>query len=151
MTKPLIVKSSITIRASATKIWDVLTKPEYTEQYMFGCTIDADWEIGGAFLWKGTFDGKEIVAVKGTLVEREDHRLLAYTVFDPNAAMEDIPENYTTVTYTLQSHGDETLLTVTQGDFADVADSERRYNETYNNGDGWTPILVQVKALAEAQ
>ena len=151
MSAPLIVKSSITSHASATKVWDVLTKPEYTEQYMFGCTIDADWKIGGPFLWKGVFDGKELVAVKGTLVEKEDARLLAYTTFDPNTPMEDIPANYTTVTYTLQPHEDEMLLTVTQGDFANVADSERRYKETYNNGEGWNPILVQVKALAEAQ
>jgi hypothetical protein len=64
--------------------------------------------------------------------------------------MEDIPANYTTVTYILQPHEDEMLLTVTQGDFANVADSERRYKETYNNGEGWNPILVQIKALAEA-
>ena len=91
MSAPLIVKSSITIHASATKVWDVLTKPEYTEQYMFGCTIDSDWKIGGPFLWKGVFDGKEVVAVKGTLVTKEDDRLLAYTTFDPNTPMEDIP------------------------------------------------------------
>jgi hypothetical protein len=75
---------------------------------------------------------------------------LAYTTFDPNSTLEDIPENYVTVTYTLTPKGNQTLLEVTQGDFAHVADGERRYTETYNNGEGWTPILVQIKKLVES-
>lgn len=150
MSKPLIVTSTITIQAPAANVWEVLTRSEYTKQYMFGCEIVTDWKIGGPFLWKGVFDGKELVAVKGTLAEKKDGLRLAYTTFDPNTPMEDKPENYTTVTYILETIQNQTRLTVTQGDFATVAEGERRYAETYNDGEGWNPILVEIKKLAEA-
>lgn len=89
------------------------------------------------------------MAVKGTIVDIQPGKLLAYTTFDPNSTLEDIPQNYVTVTYTLTPKGSQTLLEVTQGDFAHVADGERRYKETYNDGQGWTPILVEIKKLVE--
>jgi hypothetical protein len=30
-----------------------------------------------------------------------------------------------------------------------VADGQKRYEDSYNGGEGWNPILVQIKALAE--
>jgi hypothetical protein len=48
-----------------------------------------------------------------------------------------------------ENHG-ETMLKVSQGDYSTVAEGERRYKESYNNGEGWNPILVQIKALCEA-
>ena len=29
------------------------------------------------------------------------------------------------------------------------ADGEKRYKETYNDGEGWNPILIQIKKIAE--
>jgi len=63
--------------------------------------------------------------------------------------MEDKPENYLTVTYKLSVENGQTVLTVTQGDYSKVADGEKRYKESYNNGEGWNPILVEIKKLAE--
>jgi uncharacterized protein YndB with AHSA1/START domain len=151
MSQPLIVKSSIAIRASSDIVWDALTNPEQTKKYMFGCAALSDWTVGSPLLWKGVFNGIEIVAVKGKVVDIEPGRFLAYTTFDPNAALEDIEENYVTVTYTLTGTNGVTTLDVTQGDFATVADGERRYKETYNEGEGWNPILVEIKKLVEAE
>ena len=77
--------------------------------------------------------------------------MLAYTTIDPNSTIADIPENYLTVTYALAEDNGQTVLTVTQGDFATVANGQQRYTETYNNGEGWNPILVQIKALVEGE
>ncbi|HYV95516.1 MAG TPA: SRPBCC domain-containing protein [Chitinophagales bacterium] len=149
MDKQLIVKNSITINAPASKVWDALTNPEQTKKYMFGCETVSDWKEGSPLLWKGNYEGKEMVFVKGDIVSIEPGEFLAYTTIDPNSTIEDIPENYLTVTYDLSEDNGQTVLTVTQGDYSTVADGERRYNETYNGGEGWNPILVEIKKLVE--
>lgn len=146
----LIVKSNITIDAPTAKVWDTLTNPEQTKKYMFGCAALSDWTVGSPLIWKGNFNGVELIAVKGTVTGIRPGQFLAYTTIDPNSSIPDVPENYVTVTYTLTETNGRTLLEVTQGDFAGVADGERRYKETYNNGEGWMPILVEIKKVAEA-
>jgi uncharacterized protein YndB with AHSA1/START domain len=144
----LTVQSKITLNAPASKVWDALTNPEQTKKYMFGCEAISDWKVGSPLLWKGSYEGKEMVFVKGNIVNIEPGKFLAYTTIDPNSAMEDIPENYLTVTYFLTEEGDKTSLTVTQGDYSKVAEGEKRYKETVDGG-GWQPILDQIKKLVE--
>lgn len=152
MSVSLVLKSTITIQAPVAKVWDTLVNPEQTRKYMFGCEALSDWKVGSPLLWKGTFDGKELVAVKGEVVKIEPERTLAYTTIDPNSTtVEDIPENYLTVTYELTPQNESTVLTVTQDDFATVADGQKRYDEVYDGGQGWDPILAEIKKVAEAQ
>jgi uncharacterized protein YndB with AHSA1/START domain len=148
MTEPLIVKNSIQINASGARVWEVLTNPEETKKYMFGCETVSDWRVGSPLLWKGTFDGVELVAVKGSIVQIEPQRFLAYTTIDPNSGIEDMPENYLTVTYEILEKNGETTLNVTQGDYSLVGDGEKRYKETVEGG-GWEPMLVLIKKLIE--
>jgi uncharacterized protein YndB with AHSA1/START domain len=150
MSKELIVKNEIAIHAPASKVWDALTNPAQTKKYMFGCETVSDWKKGSPLLWKGSWEGKEMIFVKGHIVDIEPGKFLAYSTIDPNNPnMPDIPENYLTVTYALNEQEGQTQLTVTQGDYSTVANGEKRYQETYNNGEGWNPILVQIKALVE--
>ena len=145
----LIVKNTITINAPASKVWDALVNPQQTKKYMFGCETVSDWKPGSPLLWKGVFDGKELVAVKGTVVSIQPEKYLEYTTIDPNNPnMEDIPENYLTVTYDLKPVDGNTLLTVTQGDYTKVADGQNRYNDTIAGG-GWQSVLDQIKKLVE--
>ncbi len=146
----LIVKNTITISAPSAKVWDALTNPEQTKKYMFGCETVSDWKPGSTLLWRGSYEGKEMVFVKGNIVSIDPGKFLAYTTIDPNnPAMKDVPENYLTVTYSLAEENGQTVLTVTQGDYNAVADGEKRYKEAYNNGEGWNPILVLIKKLVE--
>jgi uncharacterized protein YndB with AHSA1/START domain len=95
-------------------------------------------------------EGKPFIPVKGHVVRIEPNYVLEYTVIDPHSVtIPDVPENYLNVVYELEEANGQTLLTVTQYGFDHVADGERRYTETYNNGEGWNPILVQIKALVE--
>ncbi|MBS1919765.1 MAG: SRPBCC domain-containing protein [Bacteroidetes bacterium] len=151
MSNELIIKNTIRINAPISKVWDALINPEQTKKYMFGCETVSDWKPGSSLLWKGTWEGKEMIFVKGIVIAIVPEKYLAYTVIDPNnPAIPDIPENYLTVTYSLSQEGDETLLTVTQGDYSLVAEGEKRYKDSYNNGEGWNPILIQIKKLAES-
>lgn len=147
--EPLIVKSVITINASAAQVWDALVNPEKTKIYMFGCETVSDWEVGSSLLWKGSYEGKEMIFVKGYILQIEPENILVYTTIDPNSTIDDVSENYLNVKYTLSEVDGQTILTVEQGDYNTVADGERRYKEAYNNGEGWNPILLEIKKLVE--
>jgi uncharacterized protein YndB with AHSA1/START domain len=151
MNKPLFVKNWISINAPATKVWDVLVNPEQTKKYMFGCETVSDWKKGSSLLWKGQYEGKDMIFVKGIIKEILPEKMLTYTVIDPNASYPDVPANYLDVTYALSSHAGKTDLQVVMGDFSTVAEGEKRYKETDNNGVGWTPILEEIKKLAESK
>jgi uncharacterized protein YndB with AHSA1/START domain len=149
MNSPLFVQSNIEIHAPAATVWDMLTNPAQTKKYMFGCEALSDWKVGSPLVWKGKFDGIEMIPVKGNILEiRPPHRLV-YTVFGTDSKVEDIPDNYLTVTCDLLESGGKTSLAVTQGDYSKVADGEKRYEDTAKGG-GWDTILVEIKKLAEA-
>ncbi|MGZ4043763.1 MAG: SRPBCC domain-containing protein [Bacteroidia bacterium] len=149
--EPLIITNSIAINSNPLKVWDALVNPGQTKKYMFGCETVSDWKEGSTLDWKGSYNGKEMTFVTGKIVKIDPGKYLAYTTFDPNSTMENIPENHLKVTYTLSPEKGGTMLTVTQGDYNTVAEGKKRYEESYNNGEGWNPILVEIKKLTEAQ
>ncbi len=142
----LHITNEIEINAPLSKIWDVLTNPKISPQYMFGCEIVSDWTIGSTFNWRGLQDGVNYVT--GFLVDLKKEKLLSFTTFDPNASYPDIRENHLTATYTLRESGDSVLLAVTQGDYNTVAEGEKRYNDTLAGG-GWQSVLESIKKIAE--
>jgi uncharacterized protein YndB with AHSA1/START domain len=148
--QPLYVTNEITINAPIDTVWQVLTSADHTPKYMYGCSITTDYQPGSPVLWQAEFEDKVTVFVKGTLVKMEAPTLFAYTTFDPNSTYEDIPENHTTVTYTLTEQGGETHLRVTQGDYNLVPDGEKRYNEAVSAG-GWSSIMEEIKKVAEGR
>jgi uncharacterized protein YndB with AHSA1/START domain len=151
MNNPLVIKNTIEILAPASKVWDALVNPVQTKKYMFGCETVSDWNKGSELLWSGEHEGKEIIFVKGIVLDILPGKFLAYTAIDPNSNIDDTSENYLTITYELSEKNGKTTFTVTQGDYSKVAEGERRYKESYNNGEGWNPILVQIKKLVEEE
>lgn len=147
--EPLLIKNTITINASPAQVWDALVNPSKTKEYMFGCETVSDWKVGSSLIWQMMHEGKEFIAVKGNILSIDPEKTLSYSVFDPHSTLEDIPQNYLTVTYDLSIDGSHTNLQVTQGDYNKVAEGERRYKEASNNGEGWNPILMQIKAIIE--
>ena len=141
----LEIRKSIEVDAPAATLWKILTDNQFIQQYMFGCYADTDWKVGSPLLWKGAADGK--LYVKGKIVAIDAPHRLAYTIIDPNSSMADIPSNYLTMTYTLKERGtNNSVLEVTQGDFASVEDGEKRYQDSLGGGD---MILPAIKKLAE--
>jgi uncharacterized protein YndB with AHSA1/START domain len=142
----LIIQKSIEVTAPVATLWKVLTDEQFIPQYMFGCNAETDWKPGSPLLWRGAADGK--VYVKGTIVSINPPRQLAYTIFDPNSTIPDVPENYLAMTYELRESGDgASTLEITQGDFALVADGQNRYRHSLQ---GYDFILEGIKKLAEA-
>jgi uncharacterized protein YndB with AHSA1/START domain len=145
------IRNEIHVQAPAAAVWDMLVNPEQTKKYMFGCETVSDWKVGSPLLWRGIHEEKEVIFVKGNIVKIEPNRKLIYTVFDPFSTMPDIPQNYLEITYELVPENGGTLLKVSQGDYTKVAEGARRYSESYNNGEGWNPLLIQIKELIEAK
>lgn len=144
--KELKVKKTITLNADISKVWNALTNPEMTKQYMFGCKVVSDWKVGSPIIWKGNLEGKEKVFVKGSIEKIEPGKLLQYTTFDPNAEYNDVPSNYVQATYELTPKLGKTVLSVTQGNYANVENGQKRY---YDSDGGWNRALTALKALIE--
>ncbi len=145
MIKPLIFRRSIRINAPAAKVWAALTTPELTKKFMFGAEALSDWEVGSPLIWRMEMDGREKV-LKGNIIAIELGKRLSYTIIDPEASYPDIPENYTTVTYDLAEDNGQTIISVSDGDFATIAEGEKRYERTI---DAWEMALRGLKEVVE--
>ena len=123
----LKIKKKIVIDAEVSKVWEALTKPEWTKQYMSGSEVISDWKVGSPILWKGILKGEGRILVKGSIEKIEVGKLLQFTTFDPNAKYTDVPSNYIEATYELTPKLGKTVLSVTQGDYSRVEDGKKRF------------------------
>lgn len=147
MSKSMIIKKEVTFNAPNEKIWDLLTNPEMTKQYMFGCEVISHWNVGSSIIWKGfTENGKEIIYVKGKITNITKGKSVSFTMFDPNIGIKDIPQNYVVLTYKLIEVKNGTKLTITQGDFNGSENAEKRYEESEG---GWDLVIPIMKKLIE--
>ncbi len=143
----MMIEKKVQFSVPKEKVWDLLTNPAMTKEYMFGCEVISNWKIGSPILWKGqTEDGKEIIYVKGSIIEFIDGQKVTFTMFDPNMKLDDVPENYLNLTYELKEMDDKTILKLTQGNFASVADGKKRYEESLK---GWEMTIPMMKQIAE--
>jgi uncharacterized protein YndB with AHSA1/START domain len=148
MKNELVLRKTLRLNANMARVWEALTNPELTKRYMYGCEVDSDWKVGSPILWKGIAEGKEVVYVKGNIVKIVPGKLLQFTTFDPNAGYEDIPANYITLTQELSEENGQTVLSITQGDYAGVVNGEKRYNDTIA---GWDMASKGLKEVVEKQ
>ncbi len=141
MDQNLIASASTTIHAPAARVWEALTKPEIIKQYFFGSNIVTDWKVGSPIYYRGEWQGKPYED-KGVLKAVEPERRLVATHWSPLSGVPDTPENYHTVTYMLDGHGDTTDVTITQDHNA--SEEERQHSEQ-----NWKMVLEGLKKLLE--
>ncbi|MCU1566732.1 MAG: ATPase, partial [Pseudarthrobacter sp.] len=113
MPDDFVAESFATIEAPPARVWEVITDPAATKEFMFGAELATDWSVGGPITWRGSWEGKDYED-KGVIQEVEPGRRLVYTHFSPLGGQEDKPENYHTLTWMLQDQGGRTLLTLAQ-------------------------------------
>lgn len=139
------IKEEIFFKATPTKVWDILTKPEMTKKYMFGCEVLSDWKVGNPILWNGkTENGEEITYVKGRIIEFEEGKKVTSTMFDPNMGIPDIPRNYVNLTYEVIPQETGCKLIITQGYFQDADKAEKRFEESKQ---GWQMVIPAMKKI----
>ena len=145
MNTPMIIKEEVIFKADENTVWDLITNPKKTKQYMFGCEVLSDWKIGSPILWKGkTENGNEIIYVKGNIINFKKNKKVSFTMFDPNIGIADIPENYIELCYEVAKIESGTLLTITQGDFNGTENAEKRFEESKQ---GWKMVIPLMKKL----
>jgi uncharacterized protein YndB with AHSA1/START domain/DNA-binding transcriptional ArsR family regulator len=137
--KPKLVYQII-INAPQERVWEAITKPEFTSRYYYGCALKTDLAIGSAFTYFMP-DGSPVV--EGKVVESDPPRRLVHTYHSMWPPMnEDAP---TKVTWELESMpGAVTKLRVIHDEF-------ERETATYTGlaGTGWAWILSNMKTLLE--
>jgi uncharacterized protein YndB with AHSA1/START domain len=144
----LYVEKSIEINATASRVWDVLTRREYTEkwapEFAGGSEfhIESDWQLGSPVLWKGA-DGS--VIVEGNVTALVPHKFLRFTVFDIRFEKPPLTEE-DGITYALTEQNGMTTLRLLQGDFSAMADGEKYHRMS---AEIWDRVLPTVKELAE--
>jgi len=140
--KNLIVSSSINIAATPEKVWDVLTQPEKIKVYLFGTEVHTDWALGSSILFQGAYNG-QAYKDKGKVLELKKNAMLQYTYWSGFSGLEDKPENYSIVTYSITVLNEESVaFTWHQQGFS--SEEGKCHTE-----EGLKAMLETIKELAE--
>lgn len=135
------------IRATPERVWDAITRPEWTERYFFGTRAGYDLRPGGAFrsLRAGAEGGGDEVLVDGEVLECDPPRRLVQTwrfLYDPALTA----EGFTRVTWELtEDDRGVTVLTVTH----DLTGAPGCAEHVGGAAGGWWWILSGLKTLLE--
>ena len=143
MNKELTVTANIEISAKPAKVWEVLTNPEKIKVYLFGTETVSDWTKGSDIIFQGEYQGQSYKD-KGRILDIKESELLEYSYWSGFSGLEDKPENYSLVTYQLNSENGKTILTLTQKGFA--SKKAQQHSQT-----AWTNVLQQIKELSEKE
>lgn len=141
MNKELTITTSIKINSNKVKVWDALTNPEKIKIYLFGTETLTDWKTGSEIVFQGEYKGHQYKD-KGTILDIKQDELLQYTYWSSFSGLEDKPENYSLVSYKLETANGKTLLTLTQTGFAN--EDAQQHSQT-----NWMNVLQQIKQLTE--
>lgn len=136
-----VATSAIAIDAAPAQVWQVITDPASMSEFFFGSEVVTDWVVGGPIAWRGVWEGKPYED-RGEIVEFDPERRLVTTHFSPLTGRPDVPENYHTLTWTLEPHGAQTVLTLSQ-DNNDSAAAATHSEEM------WDSLVADVKEIAE--
>ena len=136
-----VATSSITIDAPPDRVWDVITDPAAVKEFMFGADLVTDWTVGGPIAWRGEWEGKPYED-KGTILEVEPGHKLVHTHFSPLGGEDDKPENYHTLTWTLEDKDGQTQLTLSQ-------DNNASEDAAEHSKGMWDMLVADVKKITE--
>ncbi len=145
----LFVDKTVEIDALPFRVWDVLTRPEYTAQWApefnggAPFRIQSDWRIGAPVTWQDR-DGSTLV--EGSVTRFEPEKLLRFTVFDARLGERPAVTEEDGITFELNRHDGRTLLHIRQGDFSSMAEGDK-YRRM--SAEVWERVLPKIRQLAE--
>lgn len=132
------------INTTPTKVWQTLTNPEIMVQWLgepdMQIEVQATWQVGSPITITGfhhiRFENKGIVLIF------DKERKLSFTHLSSVSNLPDIPENYSTLIFTLEPFATATLLSLTIENFP--TESIQKHLEFY-----WRTTLVTIKNKSE--
>jgi len=138
-TRPVQVYT-VFIRAPQAKVWEAMTKPEFTQRYLYDSVPNTTWKPGARLVWTEHGSGHELV--DGEVIEYDKPNRLVFSwivKYDPSLT----PEGASRVTYELSEADGLTKVTVVHDDFPSGS-------KVYDNvAGGWPYILSGLKTLLE--
>lgn len=135
MDKPKFVYVTY-IATTPEKLWEALTRGEFTEKYWFGSRIESDWNVGSSFAIRTGSPEKDW---QGKVLQSDRPRLLSYAFRVAGGA-----EHSTRVSFQLEQHGPVVKLTL-------IHDELDPKDEKFFTGisGGWPAVLSNLKSLLE--
>jgi uncharacterized protein YndB with AHSA1/START domain len=141
MTENFIATSTIVIDAPRDTVWAALIDPAAVRQFMFGSEVVTTWQVGTPILFRGMWEGKPYED-RGEILAVEPGSRLKYTHFSPLGGQPDVPENYHTLSYTLQDELGQTRLSLSQ-------DNNGSIEEMHHSQGMWDQLLKGIKEYVE--
>ncbi len=138
------ITKTITINAPAAKVWETLTDPESIKEWLTenGTTnVISDWKVGSPIIFVGIWH-KVKYEDKGTILQFEPEKVLAYSYWSKFSRLPDSPENYSVMEFRLTSDENQTTLTLTHSNL--VAEGMTGHSNFY-----WNITLHRIKELIE--
>ena len=135
--------SIININASAQRVWDIVTKPEFVKLWQYGSDLLTTWEIGSDIKFRTEWEGK-VFEQWGKVLEVIPTQKVKYSLFAPGPDLEDKPENYFVMSYVLTDENGQTKLEIIQEDSRPNAVQEEPQGEE-------NPVLKSLKEIAEKE
>ena len=143
------------IKATPEAIWDAITKPEWSQRYGYGGSVEYDLRPGGTYRAHASEEflahGSPEIVIDGEVVEADPPRKLVQTwrmLMDPEMKA----EGFTRLTYEINpADGGVTSLTVTHDltGAPKLASLLAGEHEAQGAGGGWNWVLSGLKTLLE--
>jgi uncharacterized protein YndB with AHSA1/START domain len=127
------------IRATPERVWDAITRSEFTVRYYYASTVESAWERGTPYVY--SIQGHP--AIVGKVIQADPPRKLVCT-FDAKWDEEVAPDAPSRITWTIEPAGDGVSKLVV------IHDGFEAENATFRSiRDGMPFILSNLKTLLE--
>ena len=81
MVNDVIITRSVLLNATPERVWEALTHPGMTKQYLYNTVVSCDWKKGSSLHWKGNYKGKDINE-EGKILDIVPGKMIKYSGFD---------------------------------------------------------------------
>lgn len=112
MVNDLIVTRSILLNATPQRVWEALTHPGMTRQYLYNCEVKSDWKTGSPLQWTGNYKGRPVRA-EGKIIDIIPGRMIKYSGFDRLTEGDISRQGDVYITHEIVPHGSQTKLLTT--------------------------------------
>lgn len=133
--------TSIDVAALPHTVWTVLTTEDLLGRVMFGSVVTSSFVPGARITFAGEWEGRPFED-HGEILEVDEPRLLRHTHVSPRAGQPDVPENYHTLTWTLEEITGGTRVTLTQ-------DNNPTAEAAEHSSQNWRRALESLRRTAE--
>lgn len=130
-----------TIQSNSERVWEILTKPQYIKEYLYGTEAISEWKEGSSLLFKGVWEGTPYEE-KGIILSFQQPHTFKYTYFSAFFGLPDLPENYSIIENKLTEADGIVTIHLNQTGF--TAEDKLKHSE-----ESWNQCLDIIKSIAE--